>query len=199
METTGNFSMRDLILGIAEVVNETKGQLPIGCVSYNEKSGYYNARDIADVANLNDNVVALNGFINDGLMVKFRSQRKAEKSDKFHGFMVVLELNGTYNGIVRVFTKTENEYKIYLHPDNWKIVSKTIEYKSDDEEMPDITREYKEPLILDRVSGEYKCLDRSTSVENKVLMAIKGKFRDDYDAYYEGAKFDVKECKFIKE
>ena len=193
---TNNFTMKDMLLGFAQVINETKGNLPLGCISFNDKTGVYNAKSISDVANFKDEVIAIDGFIYDGLMVKKTAQRRSEPSEKFNGYKTTFELSGTYNGPVTIFCKTENEYKIYLHKDMWKINSREITYKALDEDNEDFVRSYMEPMTLDKLTGEFRVMDNRASVENKVGYAMKVKFNRDYEAFDGDLRFNEHKHRF---
>lgn len=189
MET---LNFKDLLLGMAQIINEKTGAMPIGCVSFNEKTGFYNANSIKDVANFTSNVIAVDGFIKDGVVVMFKSKRKAEKDEKFTGYKVILELNGPYNGEIALFVRTESEYKIFLNPEIWSSRTRTITYKSDDNT---ITRDYKEPTIANKETGIAEVPDRRASVENRVAFALKNKLRD-YEAYEGELLFNKQNNKF---
>lgn len=173
-------NVKDLLLGIAQIINEQKGNLPIGCVSHNTETGFYNATSIRDVANLSVNVIARDGFIKDGLMVIKGATRKAEKDEKFNGYKTTLILNGPYNGEVSLFTRTEDEYKIFIDPSIWSSRSRQIVYKADQEN--DIIRTYKEPTVFNKDTALYEVIDKRASVENRVAFALKNKLRD-YEAF----------------
>lgn len=183
METNNNV-MRELLLTTASLISEIRSGFPAGCNGYNEKGGYYTADSVSKVANLNDNVRASDGFIQDGFMVWYREQIKAEKDAKYSGYRVIFELTGPYNGPVSVFTRSSNEYKMYFDPEAWNIRKETIVYKPIDEEddSEPITRVYLEPQVMDFVTNDWRAADKNCSIENKVRMALKGKLKM-YDAY----------------
>ena len=124
MNTDAN--IKALLLGMTEIISEQRAELPIGCISKGV-NGVYNARSVKDLANLENNVDAADGFVRDGLMVRFISAKKATKDDKFNGYRIVFELSGVYNGPYVIFAKTELEYKIYMHRDMWKVDEFEIE------------------------------------------------------------------------
>lgn len=169
---------KELLMTFAELINEAKSGLPVGCIGYDNKREVYNARNIEDVIGFEMNVVASNGFINDGLMVRFRDQRRSKPGEKFNGYRAEFDLAGNYNGVVIVFCRTEYEYKMFLQPSMWSVRSEEITYVPNDDEDEKVVRIYKEPVMLDKITGEERCLDRSASIENKVSMAMKNKFRD---------------------
>jgi hypothetical protein len=178
-----NNMMRELLLTTASLINEIKAGNPIGCTSYNEKGGYYIANSISDVSSLADNVRASDGFIKDGLMVKFRGQTKAQKGDRYRGYRVTLDLTGVYNGPVSIFTRSEQEYKMYFDFEAWNIERVTVTYKPIDPADGDaFDRVYLEPQVIDVNTGDWKPADRSCSVKAKVDMALKNKLKH-YDAY----------------
>jgi len=194
--TGSNENMKSLLLGFVDIINETRSKLPAGCISESNNGGF-NARSVKDVNNLSNDVDASDGFIKDGLMVRMADQRKATKEDKFHGYKVMFELNGIYNGVYVIFTRTEMEYKIYLNRDMWKVESHEVEYRAIDPEGESFKRSYKVPMTDDPITGEFRCCDRRNTLENKVGLAMKSKLAADYDAYLGYAKFDEESSKFV--
>ena len=190
-----NVNVKDLLLGFAQVINEQSQGLPAGCISKNA-NGVFNAKSVSDLTNMSNDVDAADGFIRNGLMVRFVGQRKANKDEKFRGYRVVFELNGLYNGPYIIFTRTEFEYKIYMAYDMWKISTCEILYKGKDEDTPDIKRVYKIPMVHDKLTDEYTTLDRNNTIENKVKLAMSSKLGRDYDAYLGDLKFNEVTSKF---
>lgn len=196
-QATSQDNFKGLLLAVADVLNEQRAKLPTGCVS-ESTDGAYNAHSISNVMNLANNVNAPDGFIKDGLLVRFAGQRKAGKDDKFHGYRVIFELNGIHNGVYTVFTRTEFEYKIYLDRSMWKVEVHKILYKAINKDGQDMDRNYKIPMVMDLNSGEFRCTDNRNTLENKVGLAMKSKLSADYDAYYGDLKYDEAEHKFIE-
>jgi len=191
-----DFTMRDLLLGFAEVINSQKGDLPMGCIS-KAGDGSFNARSITDVNNLADTVNAPDGFIKDGLMVRFAGQRKGLLTDKFRGYKVTFELNGIYNGVYVAFTKTEMGYKMYLNKEMWKVEVHEVEYSPIVEDGEGFKRNYKIPMVLeDADTKEYRCTDSRNTLENKVGLAMKSKLGADYNAFLGDKMFNEQSGKF---
>lgn len=187
---------KDLLMAFVQVVNETTGNLPVGCIGKSNREGVYNARSVADVPNFSIDIDALDGFISDGLCVQKLEQRKAGKDDNFHGWIVRFALAGRYNGIVRVFTRTELECKMYLHRDMWKIVTKEVKWVPVEDEGEAFTRLYDEPQMMDHMINEFRAMDKAHRVANKVGMAMKGRLKD-YDAFLDEMIFDRRKCEFV--
>jgi hypothetical protein len=132
-------------------------------------------------------------------VVRYIKQRKADEGEAWSGYRAVFEVNGLYNGPVTVFTRTEHEYKLYMNPDMWKVVTKKIDYVPvDPEEDDEFSREYKEVHNVDVRSGEMRVLDKRTSVEHKVAFALKGKFSGRYTAKLDDLVFNEDEERFEK-
>lgn len=186
MEAT-NQMMRELLLTTASLISEIKSGFPIGCTGYNEAGRYYVADSVSRVGTLENNVKASDGFIHDGFMCRFKEQFKAEKTSKYSGYRAVFELTGAYNGPVSIFTRSSDEYKMYLDPKAWNIRKETVVYKHIDGDSEDVTRVYLEPQRIDFVTNEWIAADRNSSIESKVKMALKGKFKL-YEAYINDVK-----------
>jgi len=196
MEAMDNNSIKALLLGFAEVINEQRVGMPMGCVS-KAADGTFNAHSIKNVSNLKEDVNAPDGFIKDGLMVRFSGQKKAiPVVDKWHGYRAIFELNGIYNGVYSIFTKTEFEYKIYLNRDSWRVIEKEIEYRALHKDADGFKRIYKEVMTVDLNTGEFRCADSRVTIESKVKLAMSSKLGRDYDAFLDGKMFDESTGKF---
>jgi hypothetical protein len=197
MNALENISLKDMFIGFAEALNEQTSKLPAGCLSRME-NGTYTAKAIANVATFNDNVLAPDGFINNGLYVRLVDNVRAKPTDKYNGYRAVFELAGKFNGICAVFCKTESQYKMYVNPDMWRIDTVTIKYIPVDEKNADtkeFERDYLVPMTIDLRDNEFRCVDKRNSIENKVAMAMK-RFSEDYDAVLDGNKFSTEDSKF---
>ena len=175
--------MRELLLTTASLINEIKSGFPIGCNGFNEKGGYYVANDISKVGSLNDNVRAHNGFIQDGLMVKFNEQFKAVKGSKYRGYRASFDLTGKYNGPLSLFTRSEQQYKMYFDPEAWNIAKKEITYKPiEGEDGEEFKRTYIEPQVMDFETNEWRYADKNSSIMAKVKFALDNKLKS-FEAY----------------
>ena len=175
-------SFTDLLKGMIQLVNEANGDVPMGAFSKG-KDGFAYAKSVLDMPNLDVNIIAKDGFIKDGLAVRLKENIRVE-TPKFHGWRAVFEFTGSYNGLVTVFCRTEMEHKMYLNHTMWKVRDVLIVYKAlDPSQDKDFERVYKEPLMMEKDSGEWVVKDRKTSVESKVHYAMKAKFQNTHDAY----------------
>lgn len=179
------FAQMNQMLMLREMMERSKPVMPIGCTGYYEKGNYFIAESIKDVIDFNDNVMAKDGVIKDGVMIRFISQRKKEKDEKFSGYKVIFSLAGKCSGEVSVFTKSEDVYKSYFNPGMWRMQKRHVVYTPEfnengiplDDSLESIERDYMELQRIGDDGEEWIAADRTVSALNKTLFALKNKFK----------------------